>query len=363
MRINFKRITSFILAAAIGASVIFTGCSDGGTEESSSYVKHEPGSSSSSQSSAAESSEPESSKAESSEDIVPDDPNFTPAMWKVTKGNNELYLFGSIHATDGKVRNLPSYVQDAFDECDYLALEIDTEGLLNDLPQMYSLMQKMIYTDGTTIKDHISGETYNAAVKYLTDKDMYMPYYDNFKVMTWISLLENSLLMESGIDTDDSMESIMTEKANKDGKEILEVENLEIQLAVFDKISDELADVIIGSYIADGAAEEIKNSMTELYTAWKKGEEVSGEDDMEELPVDLRDDYKVYNDAMLINRNAGMADKAEEYMNDGKKVFFMVGAAHMYGESGIVSLLEKRGCTVERVKPGSTGSRVQSRAA
>lgn len=52
---------------------------------------------------------------------------------------------------------------------------------------------------------------------------------------------------------------------------------------------------------------------------------------------------------MLTDRNKGMADKAEEYMNDGKKVFFMAGAAHMYGDDGIVQLLKDRGYTVERV--------------
>lgn len=369
MRISLKRTASLLLSAVIGVSVIFSGCSDTGAEEGSTYSKHESSSvSSSSQSSRedsskTESSKSESSKSESSQDNISVDPDYTPAMWRVTKGDKEMYLFGSIHATDDSAKNLPPYVQNAFDECNYLALEIDMADVTEDFAKAYSLIQKMIYTDGTTIKDHISEETYNAAVKYLTDKGMYMSYYDSFKVLMWISLLENSIAQDAGIDTNNSMEAIMTEKANKVGKKILEVESVDIQLAVFDKISDKLADFMIKSYTVDGAAEEMKRSLTELYNSWKKGEAVSDSDDTEGLPDDLKDDYELYNEALTTNRNVGMADKAEEYMKDGKKVFFMVGAAHMYGESGIVSLLEKRGYTVERVQPESPASQAQSRAA
>lgn len=352
---KFKKLTASLLSAVLGTIIVFSGCSDsdsannssGNTESSissqSSVTESKTESSQESKSeSKAESSQ--ESKSESSENAEPD-ADYTPAMWKVTKDNKEMYLFGSIHATQDGAENLPDYVENAFDECDYLAMEIDIERVMNNFEESLNLMQRLMYTDGTTIKDHISEETYNAAVKYLTESGLYSSYYDSFKPMMWISLLETA---NSGLNSAKSMESIMTAKATEAGKEILEVESMDIQLNVFEKVSDKLADIMILSYTQLDEAESAE-SEAELYNSWKHGEVVGDTD--EEIPDEYKADYEIYRTAMLTDRNAGMADKAEEYMNDGKKVFFMVGAAHMYGNDGIVELLKDRGYTVERVSP------------
>ncbi len=56
-----------------------------------------------------------------------------------------------------------------------------------------------------------------------------------------------------------------------------------------------------------------------------------------------------YIDAMLTQRNIGMAEKAEEYMAEGMTVFFTTGAGHMVGEGGVVDLLIERGYNVDRI--------------
>ena len=266
---KIKKLASAVLSAILGTVIIFSGCSNGGSvndnsskTESSAPTSVAESKTESSKTSKAESStvsktESQSSKNESSKNTEPD-ADYTPAMWKVTKGDKEMYLFGSIHATQDGAENLPDYVQKAFDECDYLAMELDTDSMMNDLGQALQLTQKLMYTDGTTIKDHISKETYDAAVKYLTEKGLYISYYDNFKPMMWISLLENAMYNDAGIDITKSMESIMTSKAKKANKKILEVENIDIQLGVFDNISDELADVMILSYTQADPSEQAK---------------------------------------------------------------------------------------------------------
>jgi uncharacterized protein YbaP (TraB family) len=49
---------------------------------------------------------------------------------------------------------------------------------------------------------------------------------------------------------------------------------------------------------------------------------------------------------MFDDRNLNMADKAEEYLKTGKTTFYIVGAGHMVGETGIIKLLRDRGYTV-----------------
>lgn len=367
---KIKKITAAVLAAVLSTIVVFSGCSNDSRSESSVYSKSNP---SSSQSASAESSKQESSKQESSKQEASKstqaDPDYTPAMWKVVKADKIMYLFGSIHATDDGAENLPDYVMNAFNECDSLAVEIDINSMMNDFSSIYNMMSSIVYSDGTTIKDHISEETYNSAVKLLSENNMYMSYYDKFKPMMWISLLENIIYSQASIDVNNSMETIMLKKAKDADKEVLEVESMEIQILAFDAISDDLADYMIKSYTEDGAAEELKKSMEELYDAWKKGEDLGSDSDSDSdgIPKELVDDYEAYNKAMLTDRNIGMADKAEQYMNDGKKTFFMVGAAHMYDDDGIVSILKERGYKVERVSSVSdshnTAAETTSKAA
>ena len=44
-----------------------------------------------------------------------------------------------------------------------------------------------------------------------------------------------------------------------------------------------------------------------------------------------------------------MKNKLEEFFNEDKKVFFMVGAAHLVGENGIANLLVQDGYTVKQI--------------
>lgn len=376
--LNKRKISAAIIASALSLSLLLTGCSQGGTTTSDKPNSSQGSASSKQESSKSESSkpesskptetsEPESSKPESDKPTESSEPtsqptasaDFTPAMWEVTSNDGKkLYLFGSIHATDGNATVLPDYVENAYQSCDSLAVEID----INNVDSM-AMAEKLVYKDGTTIKDHISKETYDACVKFLKENRSYAPLYDNFKPMMWISLMENAIYKNAKINANNSMESIMLEKANKDKKEVLEVESMEIQLDVFEGLSDELIDIMLASYI-ETDPQEVADSLNELYSDWYHGKEISDDDDtdLDELPENLRKDYENYNDKMLKNRNVGMADKAEQYMKDGKQTFFMVGAAHMYGDDGLVSLLTKRGYKVERVSPSAENSEMQKAA-
>ncbi|MNO04822.1 TraB family protein [compost metagenome] len=53
---------------------------------------------------------------------------------------------------------------------------------------------------------------------------------------------------------------------------------------------------------------------------------------------------------MLVDRNVKMTEKIEGYLKgkDSSTYMIAVGAAHMLGEKGIVTLLQEKGYTVTR---------------
>ncbi|MCX7774462.1 MAG: TraB/GumN family protein, partial [Clostridia bacterium] len=77
-------------------------------------------------------------------------------MWEVKakEGNGKLYLLGSIHAGKEGLYPLNDTIMKAYEASDVLAVECDVSTLLQR-DNLGELMQKMMYTDGTTVKDHI----------------------------------------------------------------------------------------------------------------------------------------------------------------------------------------------------------------
>lgn len=89
----------------------------------------------------------------------------------------------------------------------------------------------------------------------------------------------------------------------------------------------------------------VEDSVHAMADMWKSG----NDEQLLEMTNSFSDDEE-YNQAMLIDRNIGMAEKIDGYLKSGKNEEYMivVGAAHYLGEHGIVKLLEDKGYTVVR---------------
>ena len=81
--------------------------------------------------------------------------------WKVTKGNNTLYLLGSVHLGTPDMVPLAKNVEDAFDASSYLFVEVDPSKV-----DQASMMQKLMYTPPDSITNHISAKTYAAILDF-----------------------------------------------------------------------------------------------------------------------------------------------------------------------------------------------------
>ncbi len=278
-----------------------------------------------------------------------------PPLWKVTdsKSGNSMYLLGTIHVLPSEVSDYPADLMDIYNSCDSIAVEYDVTALQNDVNAQMEYVNGMVYSDGTSAKDHLSEETYNKAKDYFTSIGANTKMLDKYKTGYWINQLTTVMLLRlenvelSGTDV------YFITKAQADGKDVISIEELSMQTDALTAYSDEYADYAISDMLNDmddikGFAEEY----SELFEKWANGDgEIPLDDDvdLEELPKDLLDDHEAYMKVMLDDRNKYMADKASEYLKEGKNCLFMVGAGHYSGENGVDNLLEKMGYTVEKI--------------
>lgn len=286
---------------------------------------------------------------------------ITPLMYKVTKegSDNVMYLFGSMHTVNFDDFDLPKYVMDAYKESDYLAVEVDINKYMEDEEKIQQLAMDMMYMDGTTIKDHIDEELYTKIINFLKEKKLYNQAYESFKLYGIESLITSQVTKDAGLNENDGIDTYLLDLAKKENKEILEVETFDFQMKLLFEAPDKYYEISILSSIDE--YEKSVNSLKELYSARKKGDvealekltkgdEVTEEDiEKYKLTQEEMKEIETFSNAMLKDRNVGMKNKFNEYFNGNKKVFYMVGAAHLIGDDGLASLLEKEGYKVTRV--------------
>lgn len=355
-----KSLISITLASLLVSGAIVGGCTQTENTESS-QPQNSVSSVTSETSEISETSQEKESSAESSaesseESSEPEQPKISPTMWKVTdQDGNFIYMMGSIHVADSEVMNMPEYFEAAYAQSNAIAVECDTTEIVNDLSQSFAMISKMKYPDNSTLDQHVSKEIYDAAVKALKDDKIYSPLYDYYKPIFWTSMMDAMAVEKSKLSTDYGVDMTIINRAKADEKEVLEIESVDFQNDLLANFSEDIQNLMLKAYVMNGySSEEAAKELEELYEHWKNGtiteELLNQEDDFSDITEFTEEEkaaYEEYNKQMLTDRNIGMADKAQEYLQGDKTVLYIVGAAHYYGDNGLMKLLTDKGCTFE----------------
>ena len=278
---------------------------------------------------------------------------ISPKLWEVRgkDGKGKIFLFGSIHLAEPDIYPLDDRIMSAYTESSALAVEADIVENDNDLSSQLNIVKIFQYSDGTTIKDHISEETYNKAVELLMEHNLYIQYYDYFKPIMWISLIENITYDKSGLDAEYGIDRYFLNKAKEEGKKIIEIESVDFQINMLANLSNRTQELMLESYfIGNQDPSSGDEAQKALYEKWKSGTMTSKYDFDYSIFEFLNDDMKnaltEYHNTILVERNNHMVQAAESYLSGNDTVFYVVGAAHMEGETGIVEQLKAKGYDV-----------------
>lgn len=282
-----------------------------------------------------------SNKKEETEPIA----TTTPLLIEVSKegAENKLYLFGSIHAADENLYPLPDYVLNAYKESDSIAVEFDLVEFTKDLSSQMELLSKFVYTDGSTITDNINEDTYTKGVELLKSAGLYTSMMDYYKPIMWQSLIENVVMLDSGLDEQYGIDKHFLTLAKENNKNIIELESAEYQYNMLLGFDMDMQVYLLEESIKQ--IEEAKENMVKLYDLYKKG----NKEDLEKLVFEeeTSDSYtEQYNNELITVRNQNMTESLDQTFGEGKNVFCTVGLAHIIGEGGIADLLEQRGYTI-----------------
>ncbi|MCU6712875.1 TraB/GumN family protein [Paenibacillus sp. J5C_2022] len=261
-------------------------------------------------------------------------------MWKVQKGEAEVYLLGSIHLGDEDLYPLRPEIEEAFANSDILVTEIDMTKI--NMEEVAALNAELSeYSDGTILSDHISEDTYAKLQELLEQLEIPVTTFDPFKPWAIQTGLESIKAQMEGFNPAYGIDQYFTGKAVAQEMPIQELETIEDQLKMLSGFSEELTESMllqsINHFFDEGASAGV------LLDMWKNGDS--------DTLLKLENEMKLideYYEAMLVDRNEVMTDKVISYLNDEEEqdYFVIAGALHMLGEHGIVTMLEEQGYEV-----------------
>lgn len=287
-------------------------------------------------------------------------------LWKAEGNGNTLYLLGSIHTDRGNLYPFHKQLRDIITGVELAAFELDfnsQEGI-----DEFTAMQ--MYSDGTTLKDHIDPEIYQEVVEALVPLGTPEEQVAQFKpwalANTFTAL---SMLDETSSDNAMALDLYVSAKASNLGTQVEGIETYAFQGKIFDDLSDEYQEnylaMTLSMYLGMDAAEGLSDEEKAEYEAALKEQDEAVDRWMEQwktrdteafandYPKDVIQSNTTdeLNSKLFEGRDPNMIAWADRYLKqEGAHTGLMtVGAGHMIGKTGVVQGLKDLGYTVEVV--------------
>jgi hypothetical protein len=262
-----------------------------------------------------------------------------PALYQACDEDSCIYLLGTIHMADKSLKGLTDTIWKAYEESDYLAVEIDINAYEESGEEYYleeddDLSNYLTEEQLSLLEDFCKRHL----LSFDTMRTLKLSYVA--EVLSVWADVELNLISQYGVDQQ------LLNQAYQDEKEIIELETYEFQKNLLYGFSDEWYASELESTIRD--FQYLKFSTQYLYNCYVGGNtwllnQLLDEDSSDE-------ETQEYNNKMVTERNKNMSDLAEGFLKENKKVLIAVGTAHVLGDTGLVKTLQERGYQVSLVK-------------
>ncbi|HMH24269.1 MAG TPA: TraB/GumN family protein [Puia sp.] len=261
-------------------------------------------------------------------------------LWKISgKGlTKPSYLFGTMHVLCADDAHLSDNLKGVIASCDEVYFEIK----LDDMNDLMGAMKYMRMNDSKKLSDLLSTDEYQKVKGYFSKHSSMLPFgmLERFKPM-----LISSLIEEEGLacKTTNGMELMIMKELRPLNKPVKGLETMEFQAGLFDSIPYEKQAKELVNYI--DSADEYKKMTLELAEVYKKQDL----DQIDKLSQQGDPGMTGYMDLLLYDRNRKWVKELDGLL-PGRSLLIAVGAAHLPGDQGVISLLRKAGYTVSPEK-------------
>ena len=261
-------------------------------------------------------------------------------LWRVSKpGVAPSHVYGTIHVADPRLAELPATVGEAFARARSLMLEF--------LPDAYSkerFVEAAMFLDQQTLAQKIGRADFERAVEQLQPAGLTREFISKMK--PWGVLLN---LRNPGGAEGAPLDSILIEQARRRRLPLFQIEGVEEQIFTFDEFPMESQVALLkhslvhrGELLALGEHTLKAYLERDLGGIWRLREEFLARHPQ------VAAHQAVMTKRVLYDRSVVMAFRMQRQLRRGN-AFIALGALHLYGEKGVLALVEEDGYRVSRV--------------
>ena len=268
-------------------------------------------------------------------------PDADPAMWVVKDQDTMIYLFGTFHVLDGKSEWFNDEVKQAFDR----SSEVVMEAIIPEDPSALApmMVKYAIAANGKPLTEQLSPEGRAKLVKILGASGIPAAALDKMKPgfagMT-VALIPYQM---AGMSAENGTEKTLSKAAKEANKPIGELEGIENQLKMLDKIPESAHLRSLEQMLAK--FEQLPALITDMKVNWNSGNADGFAKLMNEMQATSPETFKV----MMTDRNSNWAEWIDQRLDKPGTVFLAVGTAHLAGKDSVQQFLGQRGIEAVRV--------------
>ncbi|MEZ0274850.1 MAG: TraB/GumN family protein [Roseimicrobium sp.] len=264
------------------------------------------------------------------------------SVWRVEKNGKHIYVGGTIHLLREKDHPLPKVFDQAYADSTSLLFELppdaDQDGAI-----MARMREMGSYGQNGDLSSHVSPETLRQVHEWSDANGHARATVDKLRPWYLALIVSATEYGKMGANPKHGVDAHFEELAKENKKPAAGLETIEFQLGIFSNLNDKLQEELLLQTFSE--AQTAAKDFEELIVAWKSG-------DMPKLQEFLFRDADKYPELMedfLFKRNHAWIPPLLKHLEKGETVFVLVGAGHLGGEQGLLSLLKKEGCTITQL--------------
>lgn len=265
-------------------------------------------------------------------------------LWEAHKGAHKIYLMGTIHV--GRAEFYPPHP-------DYLrrldeAAAIVVEANVFDARRVAEAIQKTaLYPDAEAGLGSRLSEAQQQRVTALINRFGLDPVRI-WRMKPWMAANTFVILhaAQLGFNPAFATEAFLFQHAGATGKPLLEIESIEAQLALFERVDTAtqvayLEQVLKG--IESGAAER---EVRRIVSAWERRDAAEAERLIADIRRAKTPGERFVAEQLFDARHARMVEAIDRFAASGKLHLVAVGSLHYFGPNGLLELLRARGYAI-----------------
>jgi len=267
-------------------------------------------------------------------------------VYKISKGDDYLYVGGTIHLLSPNDYPLPSGFDKAFDDAKQVFFEMDSDALTDPATQA-KMASVMTLKNGQTLKTVLNEGVYNELVAFMAERQLPIQAFSQFTpagVSITLTLFELQRLglgnPQSGVDR---FFHLKTKKLDSKSDGFLET--VDQQISFLDSFNQVDPNVLMKSSLKDLAT--LQSNWKDGLNAWRNG-------DMTALSIalganEMRTEFPIVYKTLLTDRNKRWLVQMKKMLETRDVELMLVGAMHLVGDDGVIELMRDQGYNVEQL--------------